>query len=329
MSLFKKRSARQGDTVTLYFATDIHGSEVCWRKFVGAAAFYDADVLVLGGDFTGKLVIPVVTSDGEHYRARFMGKEHDLEADGLESFERRVADSGFYATRMDPDEVKELEADPSRVTALFEELMVDRLVRWIELARLKLAGTGVRILTAPANDDPYYIDDVIAEHGGDVFVNVENEVVEIVPGHEMISTGFTNRTPWNTPREHDEDVIAAHIDNMVERMTSVESGIFNLHPPPQGTSLDLAPKLTSDLHVVTSAGATVMDHVGSRAVFEAIRDHQPLLSLHGHIHEAAGQVSIGRTTAVNPGSEYGEGVLKGALIRLGGGRIHSYQATSG
>jgi uncharacterized protein len=116
---------------------------------------------------------------------------------------------------------------------------------------------------------------------------------------------------------------------MVARLENVGSAIFNLHPPPFGTKLDVAPKLTSDLEVVTSAGATVMDHVGSRAVLEAVQKHQPLLSLHGHIHEAAGQVSIGRTMAINPGSEYGEGVLKGALVRIGGGRIHSHQATSG
>jgi uncharacterized protein len=329
MGLFKRRTPRGEDTVTLFFATDIHGSEVCWRKFVGASSFYRADVLVLGGDFTGKLVIPIIRAGEGRFRARFMGKEHQLETGDLEGFERRVSDSGFYPIEMDPDEFGELEREPGRVDSLFEELMVDRLIRWIRYADEKLSGTGVRILTAPANDDPYYIDDVIAEYGGDVFVNVEDHVVEVAPGHEMISTGYTNRTPWNTPREHDEEVIAAHVDQMVARLENVGSAIFNLHPPPFGTKLDVAPKLTSDLEVVTSAGATVMDHVGSRAVLEAVQKHQPLLSLHGHIHEAAGQVSIGRTMAINPGSEYGEGVLKGALVRIGGGRIHSHQATSG
>jgi Icc-related predicted phosphoesterase len=145
----------------------------------------------------------------------------------------------------------------------------------------------------------------------------------------MISTGYTNRTPWDTPREHDEDVVAAHIDQMAARLNRPETAVFNLHPPPHGTKLDLAPKLDERLSVVTSAGATVMEHVGSLAVKEALDRHQPLLSLHGHIHESAGQIRVGRTTAINPGSEYGEGILKGALVRIGGGRIHSYQATSG
>ena len=328
MGLFK-RNLHESDTTTLFFATDLHGSEVCWRKFVAAAAFYDADVLVLGGDFTGKLVVPVLSQGNGRYVARFMSKDHELAADDLPVFFRRVADSGFYPIEMEPDRFAEISASPALVDDLFRELMIERLVAWINHAHDRLAGTDVRIYTAPANDDPYYIDDVIAEHGGGRFLNVENQVVEVAPGHEMISTGYTNRTPWDTPREFDEDVIEAHIDQMVARLHNVETAILNLHPPPFGTALDPAPKLDENLQVVTSSGAAVMDHVGSRAVFSVIERHQPLLSLHGHIHESAGRVQIGRTTAINPGSEYGEGVLKGALVRIGGGRIHSYQATSG
>jgi Icc-related predicted phosphoesterase len=329
MGLLRRRDPGSDETVKLFFATDIHGSEVCWRKFVAAAEFYSAEILILGGDFTGKLVIPIVRSQEGRYRAQFMGKEHVLGPEDLARFERRVSDSGFYPRQMDPDEFAELERDPAGVERLFEQLIVERLVAWIRYASERLGRSGVRILTAPANDDPYYIDQTIEEHGGDVFVNVEGHVVELAPGHEMISTGFTNRTPWDTPREHDEDAIAAHINQMAARLEQPASAVFNLHPPPRGTKLDLAPRLDEHLSVVTSAGATVMDHVGSSAVAEALDRHQPLLSLHGHIHESAGQVQIGRTMAINPGSEYGEGVLRGALVRIGGGRVHSYQATSG
>ena len=324
-----KRKTNKTDTVSVFFATDLHGSEICWRKFLAAASFYKADVLVLGGDFTGKLVIPIVPTGPDLFRARHMGKDHEFASADLASFERKVADSGFYAARVDSEGMEELQSDRSKVDALFEKLMTARLISWIEAARTKLDGTGVRIFTAPANDDPFFVDDVIQEHGGDVFVNVEDQVIEIAPGHEMISTGYTNRTPWDTPREYDEDVIESHIEQMVKRLTRVESSIFNFHPPPKGTKLDPAPRLNERLEVVTSMGATVMDHVGSQAVLDALERHQPMLSLHGHIHESAGQTQIGRTLAVNPGSEYGEGVLKGALLRIGGGRIHSYQATSG
>jgi Icc-related predicted phosphoesterase len=327
MPLFTRSRTREEGT-TLFFASDLHGSEVCWRKFVAAADFYGADLLVLGGDFTGKLVVPVVSA-GERHRARFMGKEHDLHPDELPAFERRVADAGFYTLRVDPDRYAELEADPARVDAVFQELMSQRVVAWIAYAREKLAGSARQILTAPANDDPFYVDDVIAEHGGDLLVNVEGRVVEIAPGHEMITTGYTNRTPWSTPREYDEEEILAHIDEMAGQLSSPSTALFNLHPPPYGTKLDLAPRLNERLEVVTSSGAPLMDHVGSKAVYDAIERHQPLVGLHGHIHESAGRDVIGRTSVFNPGSEYGEGVLKGALIRIGGGRIHSYQATSG
>lgn len=324
----RKLPGPDSDVVTLFFASDLHGSEVCWRKFVAAVDFYGADVLILGGDFTGKLVIPIVGVDNQ-FTARFLGKKHNLSELDLPAFTRRVSDSGFYPVQVDQDRFEELEANPAEVDKLFQALMTDRLVEWIGLARHKLAKSGVRIYTAPANDDPFFVDDVISEHGGDVLVNVEDEVIEVAPGHEMISTGYTNRTPWDTPREFDEPEIESHIDQMVERVQNVETAIFNLHPPPYGTKLDVAPKLTPDLEVVTSAGATVMENVGSTAVLDILKRHQPLLSLHGHIHEAAGQEKIGRTIAINPGSEYGEGILKGALVRVGGGRIHSYQATSG
>lgn len=327
MALFSK-SRVKGTSVTLFFATDIHGSEMCWRKFVAAAEFYQADLLILGGDFTGKLIIPIVADQGR-YRASFMGRDHQLAEDDLPAFKRRVADAGFYATRTDPDRFDELQADQDQVDNLFRDEITRRLIDWIAYARSKLEGSGIRILTAPANDDPYFIDEVIADHGGDLLVNVENEVVEIAPGHEMISTGYTNRTPWDTPREFGEDIILTRINDMAERLSNPETAIFNLHPPPYGTKLDLAPKLNERLEVTTSAGATVMEHVGSQAVHDAIDRHQPLLSLHGHIHESAGRDRIGLTTAINPGSEYGEGILKGALIRIGGGLIHSYQATSG
>jgi Icc-related predicted phosphoesterase len=315
--------------VTIFFASDIHGSELCWRKFVNAAGFYGADLLLLGGDFTGKLVIPVVTQPGGGYRARFMGKVHELEVTDLASFESRVSDMGFYPTRVSPDELADLEARPEAVTSLFESLMKERLVRWIEWARHRLAGTPVTILTAPANDDPFSIDQVIADQGGETFRNVEGAVVEICPGHEMISSGWTNPTPWETPREFPEEEIAAHIDVMASKLADPATAIFNLHPPPFASQLDTAPQLDSNLRVVTSGGAAVMVPVGSTAVREAIERYQPLLSLHGHIHESAGRVLIGRTTAINPGSEYGEGILRGALVTIGRGRIQRYQATTG
>jgi Icc-related predicted phosphoesterase len=329
MPLFKKRSTPDVDTVTLFFATDIHGSEICWKKFVNAGPFYGADLLVLGGDFTGKLVVPIVQQNDGTFRADRHGKEHTLSESDLDEFEQRVRNMGFYPTRMDPQEYAAYQENPDSVDRLFADLMHERLIEWITYAREKLERTGIHIVTAPANDDPYSIDDVIAEHGGDVLRNVEADVVELVDGHEMISTGWTNPTPWNTPREYPEEKILAHIDEMAAGLSNPATAVFNLHPPPYDSKLDPAPKLTEDLSVQTSMGEQIMVPVGSTAVREAIERYQPLLSLHGHIHESAGAVTIGRTLSINPGSEYGEGVLRGALVEIGGGRIHRHQATSG
>ena len=60
----------------VFFATDLHGAETCWRKFLNAAKFYDADVLVCGGDMTGKAMLPIVSENG-HFTVT-LGGEHSV-----------------------------------------------------------------------------------------------------------------------------------------------------------------------------------------------------------------------------------------------------------
>jgi uncharacterized protein len=323
-----RRKRRNGDETTVFFATDLHGSEVCFRKFVAAAAFYGADLLILGGDLTGKLVTPVV-QNGQGWWSEVHGRRTSLKARELDAFEAQMADEGVYTRRMSADEHAELERAPEKVDALFLELMTERLAHWIELARQKLDGTPVRILTAPGNDDPYAVDDVIRRHGGDRVLLVEGEVTEIAAGHEMLNTGWSNHTPWDTHREFDEEALRAHIEEMAQQLRDPATAIFNIHVPPYDSTLDTAPLLDADLAVQTSMGNQLTAPAGSTAVRAAIEAHQPLASLHGHIHESGGSVRIGRTVAINAGSEYGEGVLRGVLFTVGGGELKRVQATSG
>lgn len=316
-------------TTTLYFATDLHGSEICFRKFVNAASFYGADLLVLGGDLTGKLVVPLVQQPDGRYRAWVHGKERLLDEAGAERVERQARVSGSYTKRMRPEEHEHLRAHPEAVEELFAELMRATLRRWLEFANERLAGSGVRILTAPGNDDPWLIDDVLREHGGERVALVEGEIVEVAPGHELLTTGWTNKTPWDTPREYPEEAIHERIQQLAGGLAHPGSAILNLHPPPYDSRLDTAPLLGQDLRVRTSMGAQMTAPVGSTAVRAAIEEHQPLLTLHGHIHESGGAVRIGRTLAINAGSEYGEGVLRGVLVTVGGGKVLRYQATTG
>jgi uncharacterized protein len=201
--------------------------------------------------------------------------------------------------------------------------------RWVEYAKTRLADCPVIIYTAPGNDDPQEVDEVLLTHGEDRVIFVEGEIIELAPGMEMLSTGYTNQTPWDTHREYTEDEIRAHLRQMTGRLANPEHAIFNIHVPPYNSRLDTAPLLGQDLKVKTSAGAQMTAPVGSVAVREAIEQVQPLLSLHGHIHESGGSVQIGRTTAINVGSEYGEGVLRGVLLTIGDGKLVRYQAVTG
>jgi Icc-related predicted phosphoesterase len=117
---------------------------------------------------------------------------------------------------------------------------------------------------------------------------------------------------------------------MADRLDHPEAAIFNIHVPPYDSGLDTAPQLDEHLAPITSMGAPLTAPAGSKAVREAIDRYQPLASLHGHIHEAGGIVRLGRTVAINAGSEYAEGVLRGALltVRNGGGLVR-YQQTAG
>jgi Icc-related predicted phosphoesterase len=324
------RRRRESSTkITLFFATDLHGSTVCFKKFVTAATFYRADLLVLGGDFTGKALVPIVEQRDGTFRSDSYGQDQRLTREELEAHEARLTDRGFYPRRMTSEQLEHYRAHRDALQELFEDLIKRRLIEWIQLARRELADAGTVIVTAPANDDPWSIDDVIAEYGGECFLNVEGEIYEIAPGLEMLSSGYTNQTPWHTPREFPEEEIQEHLEKAIEALNNPETAIFNLHPPPYNSRLDLAPKLDENLSVETSMGTQQMVPVGSTAVRRVIEEYQPLLGLHGHVHESAGAARLGRTLCLNPGSEYAEGVLRGMLVTLGDGEILSYQATAG
>jgi len=330
MGLFRKSTEQASqDGTTIFFASDLHGSEVCFRKFVNAAAFYKADVLVLGGDISGKIVVPIVEAGRDTYRARLHGSDEVVLADSLDEFERRAWNSGLYTRRMAPDEYQNYVEHPDQLETLFNQVVATTVKRWIDFAHSRLAGTEVVILNAPGNDDPPIVDNVLREHGGERFQFVEGQVVEIAPGHEMINTGYTNRTPWDTHREFSEEEIQKHLQEMTSQLQNPATAIFNIHVPPYDSRLDTAPLLDEKLAVKTSAGTQLTAPVGSTAVREAIDVVQPLVTLHGHIHESGGAVRLGRTLAINAGSEYGEGVLRGVLVTVGGGRVLRHQAVTG
>ena len=295
----------------IFFATDIHGSEVCWRKFLNAGAFHKADVLVMGGDMTGKAMVPIVDRGGR-WELTLQDQAHVLTTeDELRAMEKRILDRGYYPIRLTPDEVAAWDADPSLVDARFKAEMTASVARWMALADERLKGTSIRCVVSPANDDIFELDPII-DAAERVDLGEANSIS--LDGFTMVSTGWANPTPWNTYRELPEDQLRARIDELVAAVPDPKRAIFNFHAPPYGSNLDSAPQLNADMTYVSGGRALIP--VGSHAVRDAIMAYGPVLSLHGHIHEGRGAVKLGRTLAVNPGSTYEDGVLQAAIVDL-------------
>jgi hypothetical protein len=322
--MFRKRDS--SGELAIFFATDLHGSNVCFKKFVNAGKFYGASVLILGGDVTGKMMVPIARQKDGSYLASSAGKELRLEGEEAAALEQQVSDMGFYPKVMSEEEFQGLRDDPEGQEALFHELIRKRLEEWIEYARPRLAEQGVKCFAAPGNDDAFFIDELFADSGA--IELLEGRVIEL-DGIEMLTTGWSNETPWKTERETSESELRAMIMEMIDRLERPENAIFNIHVPPHATALDQCPKLDENLRPVSSGGNPVMTSAGSTAVRELIEAHQPLLGLHGHIHEGRGIARIDRTVCVNPGSNYSEGVLNGSLIRLRQGEVRDVHLTQG
>lgn len=310
----------------VFFATDVHGSETCWRKFLNSAAHYGADVVILGGDMTGKALVPVVADGGDRWHGTLQEQRRDLVGEEqVAAFEADVIRRGYYPFRTDPDELIELEQDQPRLDALFHEKMLETVRRWMRMADDKLDGTKVRMFVSPGNDDQFEVDEILAS-ARHVELG-EGRVLE-VEGFQLCSTGWANRTPWQTYREEDEGDLLARLRSMTSQLTNPpERVIFNFHCPPYGSGLDDAPGVNPDLS--PKHGGHAPEPVGSTAVRTAIEETQPALALHGHIHEARGHTRIGRTLCINPGSAYEQGDLNGALIDLNGKKVKNFVLTSG
>jgi uncharacterized protein len=295
----------------VFFATDIHGSDVCWRKFLNAGKFHKADVLIMGGDMTGKAMIPIVRSNGS-WEVTLQEQRHVLSTeDEVRAMEKRVYDRGYYPVRLSREEIEAWTADPRIVDVRFKEEILRSVEGWLALADERLRGTGIRCIVSPANDDMFEIDPLI--EAAELVDLGEGNTIDL-DGLPLVSTGWANPTPWNTYRELPEDELRARIDGLVAEVADPRRAIFNFHAPPYGSNLDSAPQIDADMKYVSGGQALIP--VGSRAVRDSIAAYGPVLSLHGHIHEGRGAVKLGRTLAINPGSTYEDGVLQAAIVDL-------------
>ena len=312
----------------IFFTSDIHGSDVVFIKFLNAGKFYKANAIIAGGDITGKMIVPIVELPEGGYRAYYLGSEKIIGSkDELSQFEKMLYSSGYYGHRTDMAHMEEFRADPKKIDELFSRLMIERVEKWVKIADEKLRGTSIKCFVQPGNDDRYEIDDILAH--SKTIINPEGSLQEI-DGHEMISTGHANMTPWRCPRDISEEELGAKIEAMASQLKSPSTAIFCFHVPPYNTLLDPAAVLDENLKPqLEPGGGFKMAPAGSLAVRKAIEKYQPLLGLHGHIHESRSADKIGRTLCVNPGSEYGEGVMRGAVIELEENKVKDYAFTQG
>jgi uncharacterized protein len=316
----------KGPASRIFFATDVHGSETCFRKFVNAAKAYKADAIILGGDITGKRLALIVEEQG----AWRIGADRDIErlstVEEMEAARKKMSAVGIYPILVTPDEEQRLTADADAVEARFKEERLERVRSWMALAAERLSPLGVRCFVSPGNDDDRDVADLI--DGAEWVENPEGKVVDL-GGREMISWGWSNPTPWHTPREQSEEELAAHLEAMASRLQEPRDALFNLHCPPFQSGLDAAPQLDATLKPVLRGGHIDMVPVGSTAVRQTIERFQPLLGLHGHIHECRAMKKIGRTMCINPGSDYNTGTLRGAIMQLGAHKVDAWTLTTG
>jgi Icc-related predicted phosphoesterase len=328
MKFSKLFSGGDSKLTRLLYASDFHGSEEVFRKFISAAFQYQANTLIVGGDVTGKAMIPVVHQGDGKYVGYVLGRREETSTpDELEKLKRTISNVGFYPIVIEKEEAEELESDAEKLNKRFEVEMCQRVREWMILAEQQLVPKGIDLYFMPGNDDLYSIDAVIDEFEHVYNPDMQKFIIQDI--YELYGNSNANMTPWACARDIEEDELKIKLDELKELIENPERAIVVLHTPPYESGLDSCPDLDENLKIITQGGQVVMKAAGSPSVKAFIDEVQPMLALHGHIHESPGHVRIGRTLAINAGSEYAEGILKAAIINLEGGKVKGHLLISG
>jgi len=304
------------------FATDLHGSEQVWRKFLNCAKPFGLDALIISGDMTGKMVIPVVTQPDGKYKSTLLDREYVLTKDELPDYMKKVRFSGYYPYVVDQEELTRLSSDKKYLDETFERLMVKTMELWLSLIPEKVPDR-VKVVLCPGNDDTLAVDEVIKSNPRVIYG--ESNVLDLDGEHEIATSGWTTPTPWDTPRECSDEDLMERLESAIAKIRRMDTAVFCFHCPPWNTTIDNAVQLDENFRPVYKAGSPVIIPVGSKSVRHVIEKYQPLLTLHGHIHESCGFVRLGRTLCINPGSEYTEGILRAFLVEIDGKNVKKLQ----
>ncbi len=279
-----------------YMCSDLHAANRTYRKLLNAIKMnvYEAHIVLIAGDLTGKAIVPIISQGNGRYTATFLDKDYIIETSTeLQNLENSVSDIGYYPYKTDQDMVNALRFDEKLMHELFREKMIERVAEWVALAEERIGKSGVQFYMMPGND------------------------VQLNEYHEMISFEYANPTPWHTPREWSEEEYYEHIKTGASTLKNVSNAVFMIHVPPYDSGLDTAPELDKTLRPRVTMGDVLRVPVGSTGVRRALQELQPLVSVHGHVHESGGQSKIGRTNCFNAGSEANQGILRGFVFDLG------------
>lgn len=314
----------------IFFASDVHGSTKCFLKFLNTFKIYKAKVLILGGDICGKLIVPIISKKDNGWEVTFLGRTEVIkDPKKLDEVKERISTTGAYFYETSEDEWRSLKENMNELKELMLFLMKERLRQWMALCEEKLGGKDVLVFISPGNDDPYEVDEALKSSHENIITG-DRRVETIDDKHSLLVLGISNKTPWNCPRDLEEAEIRNIIEELTAKVADPTNCIFSIHIPPFCSGLDVAPKLDENLRpVLGPGGGAITYHCGSTAVREAIEKHQPIAGLHGHIHESRGLSQVGRTLCFNPGSEYGEGILRGLLLEIKDGKVGDYLFTQG
>ena len=300
--------------------SDLHGSTICFEKLIEVAAASNANAVVISGDLTGKFFVPIIQLRGGLYES-YVGeiKETAKDGDELADLERRISTLGGYSKVFSKEEFVHFKDCNGDQLELFDKEMRHRLQEWLWYAARKLRPLGVRLLITAGNDDVWSIDDLLR---ADPYVEaIDFGPVTLWEDCEVIGESYGNPTPYHCPRDVSERELKARLAGKMSNLKKPEGAILVAHVPPYNSGIDSAPKLDSERRPIVKGGQILMAPAGSTAVREVIEEYQPLVSLHGHIHEDPGKGTIGKTVCFNPGSEYHNGTLRGIVIRFDSGKI--------
>lgn len=316
----------------LLFASDLHGSNVCFQKFLVESRDRAVDFAIIGGDVTGKSLVYIHRTGTDTYQTEFLERKREVHTgEELLDLERDIADTGQYSLRIEQHNRRFLSLEGNAQKALALELSKARLRSWLWWAKEEFAKSNTQLIWICGNDDPWEIDCFVSETG--VAKNPEEKPFQN-GGYTFVGESGTNEGPWKCPRDMDEHTLRRRIEGRISSagITDFTQAIFVFHAPPKGSQLDDAPALEDDEddlpRVKTSAAQILTDDAGSQGVRDVIEEFKPMISLHGHIHESPGFAKIGRTLCCNPGSHFGSGVMRAVFLECDGSKVVSKQLIS-